>query len=185
MKLDPMTVRRRHVVWFGLTVASAYGLSACGRLPGGFPGQEPTIEVTPPGDRRSCQRLAGPAVRNPDQVAELSVDELPVIISLWASWCEPCRDEIPRLQSLYASRVVDVFGVNVNDQQESAVRCLDRAGATYPSMVDRDGTAIDAWGVAPRSLLPCSIIIDRRCRVAAVAPGAQSVAQFEELIARI
>lgn len=183
-----MTTPRRHLLRIALTAVSMAGLASCDILPDpgrSGAGESPNVEVTPPGDRRSCQRLAGPAVRNPDRIVELGVDGRPVIINIWASWCSPCLEEIPNLQTLHMSRVADVFGVNVNDNRKAAVLYLDQERITYPSMIDRDGSAVEAWDVVRPDFIPSSIIVDDDCRIAAVATGPHTLDQFEQIIARL
>jgi len=85
-----------------------------------------------------------------------------VVMNLWASWCPPCRAEMPDLQRLYqayASRNVVVLGV---DQGESAARVRAFAqslGIHYPLLVDREqryGRVYAALG------LPTTIVVDSR-----------------------
>ncbi len=65
----------------------------------------------------------------------------PVIVNLWASWCEPCREEAPILQGLwerYRSKGVVVLGVNTQDGSDDARAFIKEYGLTFPSV--RDGT---------------------------------------------
>ena len=75
---------------------------------------------------------------------QLSLSSLrgrPVIVNLWASWCLPCRDEAPILESLwtrYAAKGVVVLGVNTQDITSDAKDFIKRFGITFPSV--RDGS---------------------------------------------
>jgi len=67
---------------------------------------------------------------------------MPTVINLWASWCEPCRKELPLLAKAdreYAERV-RFIGIDVADTApESALRLAQASGVTYPQLVDRGG----------------------------------------------
>jgi len=62
----------------------------------------------------------------------------PVVVNIWASWCAPCRTEMPLLQEAadeYAGRAV-ILGVASNDDPRSAKQFLDDLGLTYPNIFD-------------------------------------------------
>lgn len=65
----------------------------------------------------------------------------PVIVNVWASWCAPCRTEMPLLQraaEAYGDRVV-ILGVASNDSPEAARRFLNDLSLTYPNVFDVTG----------------------------------------------
>lgn len=66
----------------------------------------------------------------------------PTVINLWASWCEPCRKELPLLAKAdreYGERV-RFIGIDVADTApESALRLAQESGVTYPQLVDQGG----------------------------------------------
>jgi cytochrome c biogenesis protein CcmG, thiol:disulfide interchange protein DsbE len=65
----------------------------------------------------------------------------PVLINFWATWCQPCREEMPMLQAAqkrYGARVQFV-GVNTKDQPDWAAEFLQEVNITYPQVVDFDG----------------------------------------------
>lgn len=69
----------------------------------------------------------------------------PVILNLWASWCPPCKAEMPAIQRVYAAysdRGLAVLGVNMTyqDDAESAQRFAREQGVTFPILLDRDGS---------------------------------------------
>ena len=83
-----------------------------------------------------------------------------VIVNFWASWCEPCRAEMPSLQSLtqlYGDELV-VLAVNFKERDDRVLRFAQAAGLNLPMPMDRDGAVAAQWGV---KVFPSSIIIGR------------------------
>ena len=92
-----------------------------------------------------------PAVRDAHLTELLAQREgSPVIVSFWASWCEPCRDEMPALQRL-ADRGISVITVAVADNKRQVGDFLDKISVTLPLAYDPDQVIARAWGV---SMLP-------------------------------
>jgi cytochrome c biogenesis protein CcmG/thiol:disulfide interchange protein DsbE len=91
-----------------------------------------------------------------------------VVLNVWASWCPPCRDEVPllqRTQEKIAPRGGTVLGVDTQDQSSDALAFLKQHKATFPSLRDRDRSYGHELGVTG---YPETFVIDRRGRVAAV-----------------
>ena len=73
----------------------------------------------------------------------------PVFVYFWASWCAPCEQEAPLIQSLwpeYEARGYTFVGVNIWDSADSARDFVDRHGITFPVVTD-DGTTYLDYGV--------------------------------------
>ncbi|MCP1168612.1 DsbE family thiol:disulfide interchange protein [Limimaricola sp. ASW11-118] len=86
------------------------------------------------------------------------------IVNVWASWCVPCRVEMPLLVELAAQGTVPIHGINYKDAPDAALAFLDETGDPYSRIgADRSGrTSID-WGVYG---LPETFVIDEQGRIA-------------------
>jgi cytochrome c biogenesis protein CcmG, thiol:disulfide interchange protein DsbE len=83
----------------------------------------------------------------------------PAVINMWASWCEPCRDELPVMQDLAdrAGGRLHVLGVDTGDARDAAASFAAARTVTMPTLYDRDKKVLSALG---RATLPVTIFID-------------------------
>ena len=84
-----------------------------------------------------------------------------VVMNFWASWCEPCRAEMPSLE-LLAQRLegdgLVVVAINYKEAIPAIRRFLEAQPVTLPILLDRDGEAAGAW--TPR-IFPSTVLVDR------------------------
>jgi cytochrome c biogenesis protein CcmG/thiol:disulfide interchange protein DsbE len=95
----------------------------------------------------------------------------PVLLNAWASWCPPCKGEMPLLERTHrriAAAGGTVLGIDVQDDRTSALRFLRAKGVTFPSLRDRDRDYVHTLGVTG---YPESFLIDRRGRIVALNRG--------------
>ena len=82
-----------------------------------------------------------------------------VLVNFWATWCEPCRDEMPSLEKLkagFTGRPFVVLAVNV-DEPESRIRTfLTRLPLSFPVLVDHERKFTKAWNVR---VLPATFVV--------------------------
>ncbi len=105
-----------------------------------------------------------------------------VLVNLWATWCPPCRAEMPDLSALYLAHKDEGFiilGVDDQERKETVSEFLKRTLLPYPVWLDPDSRVSRAYGV---SFLPMSILIDRRGVLRAMLPGQSNRAKLEAAI---
>ncbi len=84
----------------------------------------------------------------------------PVFVNFWASWCPPCRSEMPDIQSLAqenAGKGLVVLGVNMQEDSQPVVHYADTLGLSFPLVLDRNGSVSTRYNVTG---LPTSYILD-------------------------
>ena len=117
----------------------------------------------------------------------------PILLNLWATWCAPCRAEMPTLDRLQAEKGgpgFEVVAVNVDTARlEKRAAFLDSVGAkTLVRYSDSSGDAFETLRKAGRALgLPVTLVIDKDgCEVAAVEGGAKwDSAEAQALVATL
>jgi thiol-disulfide isomerase/thioredoxin len=131
---------------------------------------------------------AGPAAakRIPDRLPEVSMPDAqgvahklsewrgrPLMVNFWATWCDPCRREIPLLKSLRHERAaesLEVVGIAV-DFQDAVMDYTRKIGIDYPVLIgEKDGmAAIDAFGMD--TVFPFTVFADKEGRIFTVKVG--------------
>ncbi|WP_157271074.1 DsbE family thiol:disulfide interchange protein [Azohydromonas aeria] len=114
----------------------------------------PSALVGHPAPAFVLPRLDDPAQR----LDSRALQGRPWVLNVWASWCGPCREEMPQLQQL-ATRGVPVLGLDYKDDAAAARAWLRAAGASpfEHAVLDADGRAALDWGV---SGVPETFVID-------------------------
>ena len=108
---------------------------------------------------------------------------VPMVVNFWASWCTPCRDELPEVQQLAgtAGDRVRVVGVVSKDGVSQAASFASDAGATFPSAFDESGVAMGKVGLRG---LPGTLFITADGRLAYTKIGqVASLGDLEQLVA--
>jgi cytochrome c biogenesis protein CcmG, thiol:disulfide interchange protein DsbE len=164
-------------------------LLACLALTGCDRGGGPASAAGPPGGRLGTAPLLD---RTPAQFeADLArLRGRVVVVNFWASWCLPCRAEMPTLQQVsraYAGTPVTFVGVDASDARADAARFLAKAGVTYPTVYDRlglQGGVASHWSV---TALPQTWLVardgSRSVRIPRPVTAAELRARIDQLLA--
>jgi cytochrome c biogenesis protein CcmG, thiol:disulfide interchange protein DsbE len=150
---------------------SAPGGSGGSGGPGGPGGSDPTSDPT--SDLTSDLTLPDVTLPclgggRPVHLAGLSGE--PMVLNLWASWCTPCREELPVLQEFHqrAGDKVAMLGVDFEDTRpDAALQLLARSGVTYPQVADFDKEIDQGLGRHP---VPMTVLVDADGNVVSALP---------------
>lgn len=115
----------------------------------------------------ASKKIDGPApdfVLKTDSGENLRLEEQRgdvILLNFWASWCGPCRQEMPILEELhqrYERAGFKVLGINVEQDLEAAKRYLSKVDVSFPILYDPTSIAGEAYNV---DAMPTTIMIDR------------------------
>ena len=104
------------------------------------------------------------SLQNVDGKSESLIDyrDRVVLVNNWATWCPPCKAEIPTLEAYYKIHVVDGFviiGVEAGESQNDVLKFVQEHDMTYPVWFDLKNAATNAFR---NESLPSSYVIDRK-----------------------
>ena len=97
----------------------------------------------------------------------------PVLLNFWATWCPPCRKEMPDLQAFHEAYgdQITILGINWNDDLEKATESLDQWEITYSNLIDERGKTFVQYRL---TAVPVSFWIDEEGIIRAAWRGAMS-----------
>ena len=113
-----------------------------------------------------------------------------IFLNFWATWCPPCRAEMPDIQKLYerspqeGENAVIVLGVAApklgSEKDQAGIKAfMDKNGYTYPVLMDKRGKLFEAYGIRA---IPTTYLIDRNGNVIGRVQGALSAENLERIV---
>lgn len=108
----------------------------------------------------------------------------PAVVNLWATYCAPCRAEMPAFQAVSddLAGAVRFIGVNEGDDAPSARKFLDEVGVSFDQYLDEDGALSAALGVTG---LPATVVVDEQSHVVTIHSGALDEDEIRQLVATV
>lgn len=120
------------------------------------------------GTQAMAEPEAAPQLELPTSDGRVSLEGLRgkvVLLDFWASWCGPCRQSFPwmnTMQEKYQSLGLEVVAVNLDQEPEAAAEFLNAIPADFTVAYDPDGVTPEAYGVMG---MPSAYLIDREGRI--------------------
>jgi len=142
--------------------------------------------------------VSGPPLQVGDQPYEFSLKDLdgntvamsqfigrPLLINFWATWCGPCRIEMPELQSVFEeygdSEDFLILALDQDESAEDVAAYFDELGLTFQPLLDEGNQTAKSYGL--RGTLPASIFVNLDGEVTVVHRGVMTRGQIDEFLA--
>jgi thiol-disulfide isomerase/thioredoxin len=150
------------------------------------PGGESTIMYDPPESRGRASGISGESLLHANET--IGLDDYRgrvVVLNIWGSWCGPCREEMPDLQFVGEQTGAAILGIDVRDVRQHAVDFIRNRGITFDSIFDPPARSLARLSGYPRNVVPSTIVLDKRHRVAAVYLKKIRVAELMPVVQRL
>jgi peroxiredoxin len=98
----------------------------------------------------------------------------PVIVNFWATWCPPCREEMPSMQRAHeqiSKEGMAVIAINVGEDADTVAQFLGQVPVDFPLPLDETSAVVTSWPVRG---LPTTFVVDPDGRLAYVATGGRA-----------
>jgi len=109
----------------------------------------------------------------------------PVVLNFWATWCTPCRKEMPEFQKLvdqYGEAGLKVYGINVGEAEVAVADFRERVGVRFPILIDEEETVQSDYRILP---LPATFFVDQEGVIRGVYQYQMSLPQMEAEVTRL
>jgi peroxiredoxin len=135
----------------------------------------PDLQASKPAPDFELTSLNGSAVRLSDYQGH------PVLVNYWATWCPPCRDELPLIQKRYERFSPDlvVLAINAGEDPETVKNYIEENGFTFPVLLDPDWKAEALFGIMA---YPTSVFIDGKGNILVRYVGGMSAHTLDDYL---
>lgn len=160
----PLDLSRRQMLALGTAGAAALALPTLSQA---------SIAPSSPAPDFTLKTLEGPNLRLQEQRGKV------VLLNFWATWCGPCREEMPQLNKLfekYKPLGFTLLGVNVDEDSRNAAGVATQLGVKFPVLLDSDKRVSKLYQL---STMPSTVMIDRDGRVRFLTRGYKSGTELE------
>ena len=190
----------KRMLGVGVMIAASMAVTACSLLPA-LPAPTPSAIASAsstddislgltrysPEDRKPVTGVTGTTLDG-KQLDISSLRGRVVVINAWASWCDPCQEELPVLVSVANSsdpKSVSLVGLDVNDTLDAANAMVKKFAIPYPSIIDKGARLLVHVPGVPPEAIPSTVVLDRQGRVAARVIGTVKPGMLEPVIAEL
>jgi len=142
------TRRRRRLLAVGAIVLVSFVSVAIWQAASRSTSEESAALIGPSG--RSAPEFSLPSLHDPGHNISLSSFRgKPLVVNFWASWCIPCRTEMPLLETAFTSehKKVNFVGIDANDTSSAAHAFLAEVHVIYPAVSDSNGAVAMKYGL--------------------------------------
>jgi len=88
-----------------------------------------------------------------------------VFLNFWATWCGPCRAEMPSMNALYSKyreKGLEIIAVNIMEKEADVIAFMENNKLSFPAYLDTDGAVSNSYGIQS---IPSSFLIDREGKI--------------------
>jgi peroxiredoxin len=110
----------------------------------------------------------------------------PIMVNFWATWCGPCRVEMPEMQAAYEARRDDglvILAINQGETAALARQFFAELGLSYDLLLDPDSTVLQRYGIG--NFLPSSLFIAPNGEITAIHRGPLTQTQLRQYLEQI
>lgn len=139
-------------------------------------GEKPAVEEGKVAPDFQLQTLDGETLKLSDLRGKA------VLLNFWATWCGPCRDEMPAIQSVYEKhkdKGFVVVGVNIAESQLAVKGFARQLDLSFPIVLDKERQVVDQYQIGP---IPSTVFIDQNGEVVRKMDGQMDEAQIEAYV---